>query len=298
MKVAAGVDVGAATRAGPARVVNEDDLLLLEPAASERVGGWDRLLVVADGMGGVSGGAEASRAAVRALAGAFLREPPPAGLAEGMRRGFAAACSAVAELARQSRSLRGMGTTLTALVQSGDRAVVGHVGDSRCWLWRGKRLRRLTEDHATGDGARRLLRCIGGGRSQEDADVVELEVRAGDAFLLATDGLWSVVPDAEIAAVLGRGEPARATAEALVARASRRGGGDDATAVVLVVERDPAAARRGAREVELPPEEMAGTRLPRAARRSLRRPVWPWVLLLGSLLALAALLVEQIVGAR
>src|SRR5262249_27794675 len=161
-----------------------DDYLVLAPHDPEVVRRIGRLVAVADGMGGAMGGAEASRAALRALAAEFLTPPSAGTVAPAhMRAGFAAACRRVLELARESPALAGMGTTLTAVHLCGERMVVGHVGDSRCYRLRDGRFEQLTTDHAV-RGENRLTRCIGAGRDHEDVDVAEHDLRPGDRLLL------------------------------------------------------------------------------------------------------------------
>jgi protein phosphatase len=289
MKVWSDLDVGVDTHTGRLRVTNEDDYLVMcreDPATDQAVG---RLFVIADGMGGVTGGAEASRLAVRALAEPFLRSVGDADATARMRSGFALACARVFELARAHPHLRDMGTTLTALNLHGERAVVGHVGDSRCYRLRGGELALLTTDHAVRGSDHHLTRCIGGGRSSETVDVVEMQVEAGDVFLLATDGLWSQVEDADILRVLRSASP-QAAAEDLVRRAVAAGGKDNSTAVVVRVA--------GAREAELIDVELPAVEAfrpqPLGPPVPLTPPRWPWVVL-GVALVIGAAAVARLV---
>lgn len=278
--------VGVATHTGKVRTANEDDYLILLPGSPERVTRLGRLLVIADGMGGAVGGAAASRAAVRALAAGHVESAAdPAGR---MREGFVRACREVYDLSRESPALRDMGTTLTALNLCRERFVVGHVGDSRCLLLRGDELAQLTTDHAVRETLQHLTRCVGAGRVSEEADIVQGAIEPGDIFALVTDGIWSAVPEAEIAACLRQRQPQAAAVE-LVARANEAGGRDNATVVVVVVDSiEPVAA---AVDMELPAVEIyQSSPLPLPAR-DLRVPRWPWLLLaLSGLLCALALL--------
>lgn len=293
MKVHDDVDVGAATHTGCVRSSNEDDYLVLMPHDTELLGAG-RLLALADGMGGAAGGAEASRAAIRAASQSFLQPGSGGGDPKGrMQEGFERACARVFEISRQSPSLRGMGTTLTILNFSGDRAILGHVGDSRCYRLRGGELEQLTEDHAVSGQENRLTRCIGGGRPEERADVTELEVRRGDCFLLATDGLWDFVPQPEIQRLMADSS-AQAAADELVWLANENGGPDNSTAVVLrVLRTDGAPGSLG--DVDLPSEEARVVSARLGSARRLRPPRWPWVIVLVSIV-LGGLAVARLQG--
>ncbi|MHC4899958.1 MAG: PP2C family protein-serine/threonine phosphatase, partial [Planctomycetota bacterium] len=252
------------------------------------------LFVVADGMGGVTGGAEASRAAVRALAGSFIEnaaqpngEPGDSDelMADRMRGGFAAANRQVLELSRENPSLRDMGTTLTAANLNGSRLVLGHVGDSRCLLLRDGRLAQLTEDHAVRSPDNYLTRCVGGGQERVRADVAHHRLQVGDRVVLLTDGLWSVVGEQEIARVV-RGTKPRLAAQELVRQANRSGGPDNST-VLIVHVRSVDANAGDLQSVELPSEEVRQPSNLRLPDGSLVAPKWPWLLLALSLLLLA-----------
>ena len=213
----------------------------------------ERLLVVADGMGGHVGGATASRICVETLGEALVDsdEPPE----RRLRRGLERANARIREAAERQPELAGMGTTAVALLfGAGGRAWLGWIGDSRAYRSRGAELEPLSRDHSVvaewvragilqpedaDHHPRRneLLRALGANEDVEP-EVTEIEVRGGDRFLLCSDGLSAVVPSAEIAAVVGFEQPELA-AKKLVAMANERGGPDNVTVVVAVV---PAAA--------------------------------------------------------
>lgn len=279
MKLRSDLAIGVATHTGRVRSSNEDDYLLFapeEPARERELGRW---FVIADGMGGVTGGAEASRIAVRALVAHALRQPG-VDPAERMRRGFLAACQRVFATSRANAALRDMGTTMTALNLLGRQLVIGHVGDSRCWVWRGGRLTLLTTDHAGSSGDHHLTRCIGGGRDSEQVDVLTFEVEKGDTIALGTDGLWEAIPEAELTQILRQEQPQRA-AEKLVQRANAGGGQDNATAIVIAVRgQDDAPVV----EVLLASDEAQEPFGPPARVPRVGPARWPWfVLLLAAL---------------
>jgi protein phosphatase len=233
------------TDVGRRRSSNEDDFLV-EPARG--------LFAVADGMGGHAAGEVASRLAIESLDASFRDGaiPPgdPLGAAERLRAAVVSANRAIWDAILGHDERRGMGTTLAVVLTLGDQVVVGHVGDSRVYLFRENRLARLTSDHSwvneqvrmgflTDEAAQRhpmrniVTRALG---SREDVAVdVALEpFRAGDVILLCSDGLNTMVPDEDIRDLLERHRTdPEAACRSLVDEANRRGGEDNVTVVVV-----------------------------------------------------------------
>lgn len=235
---------GQATDRGP-RAENQDAAF-----ADPRLG----VAVVADGMGGAAGGAEASRMTVE-----FTRWFLERNLGDARRAGavsdlllrlFVEVNGWVHGKAQAVPELRGMGTTLVVLAVSGDEYHVAHAGDSRAWLLRGGRLTQLTRDHSLvqarvdaglirpEDAARQpdrnvITRAVGVD-PQLDPDVGEGEARDGDRFVLTTDGIHGVVAAGRLGELAGSGDPQPA-AEALVREALSQGTGDNCTAALLAV---------------------------------------------------------------
>ncbi len=281
---AARVASAAQSDVGRTRSENQDAFGEFSSASGER------LFVVADGMGGHRGGATASRLCVETLGRAFTEGNDPA--EERLRRGLELANARIHDAAQRDLELGGMGTTAVALILAPDgTGVVGWVGDSRAYRFRGGALERLSTDHSvvgemiragviteqeadTHERRNELLRAIG---PHED---VEPETRAiehapGDRFLLCSDGLWGPVPEPEIAMVLGFEAPERAVRK-LIAKANERGGPDNVTAQIASVGNPAAASTAPA------PAEARGERTRRA-------PALP--LLAGGAAAAAALLI-------
>jgi protein phosphatase len=142
-----------------------------------------------------------------------------------------------------------MGTTLVALLRSGTTAVVANVGDSRVYLLRGERAagstRQITEDHTyehlVADShlvprlPGRLSRWLDGRIEGRSPDLTTWELRAGDRFLLCSDGLSSYVPFDQIDAALRSCPGAEGAAEQLVRLALEYGGRDNVTVIVIDV---------------------------------------------------------------
>jgi serine/threonine protein phosphatase PrpC len=250
---------------GRVRKRNEDSMSLVPELG---------IAVIADGMGGHPGGDVASRIAAATVAksleghftsagGAASSDPhgSAALLDRTMVESVVSAHAAVRAEAEERPDLSGMGTTLTALAIDAREGIfaVGHVGDSRAYRLRGKKLIALTRDDTwvqtqvdaarlTPEQARRhpfghiLTQCLGL-EEEPYPHVLTGEVTAGDAYLLCTDGLVGMVDDVDIAATLlqGLGETdagggSEAAARALVAKANELGGYDNVTVVIAVVE--------------------------------------------------------------
>jgi len=228
----------AATDVGRVRHDNEDAYLVEPP-----------IFAVADGMGGHRGGAEAAGLAMRTLA---KRAPDLAsGDGEALVAALVAANRAILLAADEDDALRGMATTCTAVLVRGRVACIAHVGDSRAYLLHGHRLAQLTDDHsvvaqlvregqlspeaaAIHPGRSVVYRALG---TEPDVrvDTIEVVLHAGDRLLLCSDGLSSMLADAEIAVILREITETEPAVEALVARANELGGADNITALLVDV---------------------------------------------------------------
>ncbi|MBK7950775.1 MAG: Stp1/IreP family PP2C-type Ser/Thr phosphatase [Deltaproteobacteria bacterium] len=217
-----------------------------------------RLLVVADGMGGHRGGATASREAVAAIGETFEQRfgdgasPDPG---ETLVEAIEQANARIHALSRQDPELAGMGTTVVALLlDRAGRAAIAHVGDSRCYRFRDRRLEPLTVDHSvvaemlrrgvlTAEEAanhprrNEILRSVGVLRDV-DVELTPLELAPGDWILLCSDGLCGVVSDAEIDLVLANASSPEAAVEDLIRLANDSGGPDNVTVQILAVGDD------------------------------------------------------------
>lgn len=247
--------VGGRTETGP-RALNQDWL------------DWDLglgLFVVADGMGGHNAGEVASHLAVQAVRdfiaqtaeGHDITWPFPfeADLSVDANRLLTAVRLAnrrIYEEGRAHAALEGMGTTIVAVLASGDRAVMVSVGDSRIYRWRDGSLEQLTSDDTwlstvmgfsdPGDerGAnhplRHVLTSVVGTREDLRPAVRDEQLRPGDRLVLCSDGVHGRLDYRAIAAVLGREGSPESQAEALVQEALVRRTGDNATALVVAAD--------------------------------------------------------------
>jgi serine/threonine protein phosphatase PrpC len=220
---------GAASETGRVRQNNEDAVY---------AGRW--LFAVADGMGGHAAGEVASAAVIESLR-SHDAEVPPGDLLETLGRAVAGANREVARRGSEDPSRRGMGTTLTTMLWSGDQAGLVHIGDSRAFRLRDGRLRQITEDHVMGKlvsnaGALApvLTRYLDG-RPDRSPDLSLRELRAGDRYLLCSDGLSPVVSAVAIRDVLASSaDPGEAVCQ-LVALADEAGGPDNISVIVIDV---------------------------------------------------------------
>lgn len=223
------IRAAAASETGLVRRNNED---------AAYAGRW--LYAVADGMGGHAAGEVASAAVIESLR-AYDVEVDRAGLLEVLAHAVAEANAEVARRAAEDPSRRGMGTTLTAMLRSGDQAALVHIGDSRAFRLRDGQLRQMTEDHVMGKlvsnaGALApvLTRYLDG-RPDRSPDLGLRELRPGDRYLLCSDGLSPIVPSVSIRGVLvAAADPGEAVRQ-LVALAEEAGGPDNVSVIVIDV---------------------------------------------------------------
>ena len=205
-----------AAHPGRARSGNEDSLAIEAPTSS-RAQAFGTLLVVSDGMGGHAAGEVASRIAVETISAAYYRQRSASRqpIVEALAAAVGEANAAIFGDAERNPERSGMGCTVVAVAVRGDDLVVAHVGDSRVYLARGGRIRRLTRDHSwvarqvdagilTPEQAehhphRSLLTRALGREATVQVDVARHDLAVGDVVVLCSDGLTSVVRDSEIA---------------------------------------------------------------------------------------------------
>lgn len=214
-----------------------------------------RLMALADGMGGAASGEAASGIfvdTVRELLSARLRSAVEEA-EERIRRTFLLANQRIRELAARMPEHKDMGCTGEMVVFTDDRCVVGHVGDSRAYLFRGGRLRQVTKDHSfvqeqvdqgvlSPEQARvhpyrhMILRAVGI-RDVLAVDLISMKTYPGDLFLLCSDGLSDMVGDSLIAKTLASDRSLEEKADRLVRDACDAGGYDNVTVVLGLVLR-------------------------------------------------------------
>jgi protein phosphatase len=233
------------------------------------------LFAVADGMGGAQAGEVASR-----LAAAVLHEAPGGGLGEATIAALIEEANRrVWQRSTEDTSHSGMGTTITVALADAAAGTVafGHVGDSRAYRIRDGALEQLTQDHslvaelvrsgrlspeeAETHPQRSVITRALGTEPAVEVDLFTVEAHSGDLYLLCSDGLTTMVPDAEIRTLAEeRRDDLDAAARALVAAANAAGGEDNVTVVVFALdesdEPEPTAEPRPEPAAEAPPEPM------------------------------------------
>src|SRR3954454_1960361 len=248
--------IASVTDTGRRRRHNEDSYVCEPP-----------LFAVADGMGGAQAGELASGLAASALRDDSERlggeQRVDDLIQEANRR--------IYERQSQDASASGMGTTITvALVEDG-RVSIGHVGDSRAYLIRDRKLEQLIEDHslvaelvrsgklspeeAEGHPQRSVITRALGTDPDVDVDTFSVETNAGDLFLLCSDGLTSMVADETILREVERNRDDLGKAAKALVRAANKGGGEDNITVVFFEIAEGANAAELERTVALPPVE-------------------------------------------
>jgi PPM family protein phosphatase len=210
------------------------------------VGPW--LITVCDGVGGAARGDIASATAVQQLR--KLDQPPTEDLLGQVAGALHRAHDRIAELVDEDPALSGTSTTATVALFDGTRLGMGHVGDSRAYLYRGREITRLTTDHTfvqslidegriTEEESRvhphrnLILRALDG-IHEADPDLFLVDLEAGDRLLLCSDGACGVLDDARLSDILSTGSPDYAAVE-LVRASLEAGSSDNVTCLVADV---------------------------------------------------------------
>ncbi len=249
------VKSAAITDIGKVRDINEDNYCIYE----ENIG----LYIVADGMGGHKSGEIASATAIDIirdhiksyLTDEFLEQTVKGILFEAFNR-------ANREIYKKSTSdydCEGMGTTATVVLIVEDKFYIGHIGDSRAYLFRNKELRQITEDHSlvaelvkNGSITEReamkhprkniITRSLGNDETVK-VDIFSMDFKKGDMIILCTDGLTNFVDKNELQRLLIEEEDCFEVCNNLVSLANKRGGYDNIT--VLIVKKQDISTAEG-----------------------------------------------------
>jgi len=209
---------------------------------------------LADGMGGAASGEVASGIFVDAAREAFSDARGSSSIEsteERVRRTFRLANARTLGLARENPRHRGMGCTAELLAFAGGNYVLGHVGDSRTYLFRERRLNQATRDHsllqeqidagilASGEGKGPSLRGLifraVGVEENLSVDIKTGEALPGDIFLICSDGLTDLVADPAIREVLSLPSGLDGKVDALIGMAKAAGGRDNVTVILCEI---------------------------------------------------------------
>ncbi|HIJ59488.1 MAG TPA: CHASE2 domain-containing protein, partial [Nitrospirae bacterium] len=236
------VIIGAKSDIGRIRAKNEDSYSIDKSFG---------ILAVADGVGGNVGGEIASRMAIDKMR-SYIKDNYSkfsSDYSQLMKNAIIFANNYVYGFAMSNSELKGMATTLTAGFIVGSRLIIGHIGDSRAYLYRNELLEQLTEDHtvaveksirnlSTDDFEKMrhvLTRAIGIGESL-DVDTFELNLVKGDILLLCSDGLYTMIKEDDIISTLKVYEDPEMVCGALVNFANKNGGKDNITVITAFIQ--------------------------------------------------------------
>lgn len=240
---------------GKKRSRNEDSFLV-----SDEI----QLYIVADGMGGHSGGEYASRLAVSTVEEVLLsmNSDPEATVISGvnsdetefgdrLRYAIEVASQKIFDQALYDPDLKGMGTTITAVMVEGDQAFVANVGDSRVYLQRGAIIEQKTTDHslvneqiqagliseedAKNHKLKNIITRSVGYQEEVEIDILKFTLEKGDKLILCSDGLTNLVDDAQIFETVSKNN-IKTSCQNLVDMANENGGDDNITVVICEVK--------------------------------------------------------------
>jgi len=230
------------------RYAARSDRGLVRSSNQDSVYAGPRLLALADGMGGHAAGEVASKVVIASLAPLDDDEPGDDLLSQ-LREAVGHGNAAISELVAGDPDLDGMGTTLTAVLFSGTRLGLVHVGDSRAYMYRGGQFTqitrddsfvnelleqgRITEEEAAVHPQRSLLLKALTGHDVEPSLTVR-EARSGDRYLLCSDGLSGMVSDETLAEAIQIADP-QDCADRMIELALKGGGTDNVTVIIADV---------------------------------------------------------------
>ncbi len=242
------------THLGMVRRNNEDSCLVIPPWSGSAIEKQACLFAVADGMGGQNAGEVASAIAMKTVAEWFSANARNSMSVQMVEEMFAQTNSAVWGYSQEHPETSGMGNTLTMLVAWGNRALVGHIGDSRLYRLRGDSMIQLTNDHSlvaeqvrlgklTPEQARvhptrHILSRVMGSRQFVVPDIFETEIQVNDVFMMCSDGVSGMIDDVAIKEIMTANLPENAALK-LIEAANRAGGKDNSTAVVFAIDQLP-----------------------------------------------------------
>ncbi len=221
-----------------------------------------QLFVVADGMGGHAGGDVASHIAAQRIAEADQPYATPEDAVSALHDALIAANGLLAETVFDHNELTGMGTTVSAIARVGDTFALAHIGDSRVYRFRGGELTQMTTDHTfvqrlvesgriTPEEAavhpRRavLMRVLGDVDASPEIDTAVFDVKAGDRWLLCSDGLSGYVSEEKIVHVLSTIRTAQGAADRLVKESLDHGAPDNVTVLLIDIDDSDGASGAG-----------------------------------------------------
>jgi serine/threonine protein phosphatase PrpC len=219
----------------------------------------EHLFIVADGMGGHAGGDVASAIAINRIAEVDRGFESPNDAEFALQSALIAANALLAETVFEHSELTGMGTTVSGFLRVGHQLAIAHIGDSRIYRLRGRKLEQITADHTfvqrlvdsgriTPEEAavhpRRsvLMRVLGDVDAAPEIDTTVIETQPGDRWLLCSDGLSSYVGDDKMQTILNTITSTDAAANRLVKESLDNGAPDNVTVVLVDIDESESSA--------------------------------------------------------
>jgi serine/threonine protein phosphatase PrpC len=246
------LDVAQRTDVGRKRAHNEDNLISVVPEEQQLLQEKGALFVVADGLGGHERGEVASELTIQHVRDFYYQnrqDDIPTALEKAIKQANEAISQANEAERAQGNSEFSMGATCVAAVLHEQMLYAANVGDSRVYVLRENHLRQVTRDHSvvaqlvesgeitlaevrTHEKRNLIYRALG--EPEVEVDLFTEPVQAGDTLMLCTDGLWEMLEDDELSAIIKRSGPEESV-EHLITRANEAGGADNVTAIVVRV---------------------------------------------------------------
>jgi len=241
------------TDAGPVRDQNEDSVGFFQPASVKQLHDQGWCFVLADGMGGHEHGEVASSLAVDTVLSGFRKIPPGVVHMSLLPRLVQDANLAVYEAGHKNHTSGArMGSTIVVCALRFDSAVISHVGDSRCYLFRSGQAEALTHDHtmvgeqvrlnllseadaAESDSKHVLTRSLGS-EMFVAADTITVNIIPGDILMLCSDGLHGEVSASIMERILAANKDLKVAAEKLIAAAHFAGGHDNVSVQLIRIQ--------------------------------------------------------------
>jgi protein phosphatase len=245
------VTMGAATDPGIKKDENQDYYAYHIPESGSRKG---ILMALADGMGGRSGGSLASKIAVEVLMQEYYKDTSHS-IPQALERAFHKANESVWSRGYNDIDLKGMATTLTAVVLKGSKAYFAHVGDSRGYIVSRNEISRFTQDHSfvaelvkagqiteeeaeSHPDANIITRAVGLDQAVKvDAPADPLRIQSGQYVMLCCDGVFKVLTDKDLLTTVNEFRAPEVISQKLIRKAIDRGTTDNVTVLIARVEK-------------------------------------------------------------
>lgn len=280
---------------GLVRTENQDSFGKFPEDNSNLYGPRGQMFIVADGMGGHRGGKEASTIALKVVKDHFFSSDYDESVA--LKEAIEKANLEIFSKSGDKSDFGRMGTTCTVLVLKADRAVIGHVGDSRIYKIENNRIEQLTSDHTkvqemlregllTPEEARNypsksvLARALGVDERVKVDIIDDLKLKRGQSYILCSDGL-AKVSKGEILQIVSRNSASDAC-DILISLANERGGKDNVTVIIVKIDPEQSAAT-------LPPSKPVKRKTVRTGKSHLKG----WLAIAAICVVIAVLLYLQ-----